>query len=148
MAYWVANSWEVHSEADLDRYTFGVAGAVGLMLSDMWSWYDGTRTDRILAIGFGRGLQSVNILRNRLEDLNRGADFFPDSWSEIEMQAYSRRNLAHAEAYTQALPVGPARNFCIIPLVLALGTLEALEQGRSKLNREEVVQLVQAAISQ
>jgi farnesyl-diphosphate farnesyltransferase len=61
MADWVASGWEVHIQADLDRYTFGVAGAVGLMLSDMWAWYDGTRSHRVHAIGFGRGLQAVNI---------------------------------------------------------------------------------------
>lgn len=77
MASWVVSNWAIQTEADLDSYTFGVAGAVGLMLSDIWAWYDGTRTDRFNAIGFGRGLQSVNILRNREADQARGVDFFP-----------------------------------------------------------------------
>ena len=47
MAHWANNNWEIHTEADLDRYTFGVAGAVGLILSDLWSWYDGTPTNRV-----------------------------------------------------------------------------------------------------
>lgn len=29
MAYWAENNWKIHTESDLDRYTFGVAGAVG-----------------------------------------------------------------------------------------------------------------------
>ena len=78
MADWAGSAWTISTQADLDRYTFGVAGAVGLILSDLWAWYDGTKTDRALAIGFGRGLQAVNILRNRSEDLGRGVDFYPD----------------------------------------------------------------------
>lgn len=76
MAYWAERNWEIYTESDLDRYTFGVAGAVGLLLSDLWTWYDGTQTNRTQAIGFGRGLQAVNILRNHTEDLRRGVDFF------------------------------------------------------------------------
>lgn len=77
MAYWAENNWQIETEADLDRYTFSVAGAVGLLLSDLWAWYDGTKTNRAHAIGFGRGLQAVNIVRNHRDDLKRGVDFFP-----------------------------------------------------------------------
>jgi farnesyl-diphosphate farnesyltransferase len=142
MAGWAEENFTVRSEADLDRYTMGVAGAVGLMLSDLWAWYDGTQTNRCYAIGFGRGLQSVNILRNRQEDLARGVDFFPDGWDAVRMMDYARRNLSLAEAYIADLPEGPARDFCQMPFILARATLEALEQGRPKLEREEVLQLL------
>lgn len=97
MAYWADRNWRVDTEADLDRYTFGVAGAVGLLLSDLWSWYDGTQTNRTQAIGFGRGLQAVNILRNHQEDGVRGVSFLPEGWQAPEMFAYAQRNLALAE---------------------------------------------------
>ena len=42
MAYWVNNDWQVRTKRDLDRYTFSVAGAVGVLLSELWAWYDGT----------------------------------------------------------------------------------------------------------
>ncbi|HZD56189.1 MAG TPA: squalene/phytoene synthase family protein, partial [Anaerolineales bacterium] len=142
MAYWAENGWQVHTNADLDRYTFGVAGAVGLLLSDLWAWYDGTQTNRCYAIGFGRGLQSVNILRNRPEDLSRGVDFFPDGWDEEDLHAYSRRKLALADAYVAELPQGPALEFCTIPLALAYATLNALARGERKLSRSEVLRLV------
>jgi farnesyl-diphosphate farnesyltransferase len=142
MAGWAEENFKVLSESDLDRYTMGVAGAVGLMLSDLWAWFDGTRTNRVYAIGFGRGLQSVNILRNRQEDLARGVDFFPAGWDSTRMMAYARQNLSLAEAYIAELPSGPALDFCRIPFILARATLEALEQGRSKLEREEVLQLL------
>ena len=70
--------WRIESQDDLDRYTHSVAGSVGLLLSDLWAWHDGTRTDRGDAVAYGRGLQTVNIIRNRDEDLGRGADFFPN----------------------------------------------------------------------
>ena len=142
MAYWAECGWQVHTEADLDQYTFSVAGAVGLMLSDLWAWYDGTQTNRTEAIGFGRGLQSVNILRNHLEDQSRGVDFFPEGWTADDMHRYARRNLALADAYLEALPVGPALDFCKIPLALAHGTLEALAQGKEKLSRGDVLAII------
>jgi farnesyl-diphosphate farnesyltransferase len=147
MASWADNNWKIHNEADLDRYTFGVAGAVGLLLSDLWSWYDGTETNRTAAIGFGRGLQAVNILRNHAEDLQRGVDFFPEGWTISQVYAYAERNLLLADAYTAALPSGPALDFCKIPLVLAHGTLNAMANGKEKLSRTDVVTLIEQATS-
>lgn len=143
MAYWADNNWNIQTESDLDRYTFSVAGAIGLLLSDLWAWYDGTQTNRTQAVGFGRGLQAVNILRNHAEDLTRGVDFFPEGWSNEQMQAYARRNLTLANAYTNSLPQGPALDFCQIPLLLAHGTLDALSHGREKLTRTEVLALLE-----
>ncbi|GGA28972.1 squalene/phytoene synthase family protein [Okeania sp. KiyG1] len=142
MAYWAENNWAIHTESDLDRYTFSVAGAVGLLLSDLWSWYDNTKTNRTEAIGFGRGLQAVNILRNHSEDLDRGVDFFPHGWTAKDMQVYAQRNLLLADSYTNSLPSGPARNFCQIPLTLAHATLDILTMGQEKLTRSEVMELI------
>ena len=86
MSEWVQNGWNIHTEEDLDRYTYSVAGMVGEMLSELWLWHDGTQSDRDKAIAFGRGLQAVNILRNKLEDAKRGVNFFPDGWGFKEMQ--------------------------------------------------------------
>lgn len=142
MAYWADHNWEIRTESDLDRYTFSVAGSVGLLLSDLWAWHDGIQTDRVQAIGFGRGLQAVNILRNGDEDLVRGVSFMPDGWKRSDLDAYARRNLQLAEAYTQALPKGPARDFCALPLGLAQATLETMSQGLPKLSRSQVMAVV------
>ena len=143
MAYWADRNWQIETESDLDRYTFGVAGAVGLLLSDLWNWYDGTQSNRTQAIGFGRGLQAVNILRNNSEDLTRGVNFFPAGWNKDNLQKYARRNLILADAYTKSLPKGPALQFCQIPLALAHGTLDALANGKEKLSRSDVVSLIE-----
>ncbi|BDA70842.1 hypothetical protein RIVM261_063650 [Rivularia sp. IAM M-261] len=144
MAYWAERNWRIDDESDLDRYTFGVAGAVGLLLSDLWAWYDGTQTNRTLAIGFGRGLQAVNIIRNYSEDSVRGVTFTPKGWDANKLQAYARKNLALASAYNASLPPdSPALDFCQIPLTLAYGTLEAIAHGKEKLSRSDVVALLQ-----
>jgi farnesyl-diphosphate farnesyltransferase len=142
MAQWAEEGWNIRTEADLDRYTFSVAGSVGLLLSDLWSWYNATQTNRIQAVGFGRGLQSVNILRNHAEDVARGVDFFPDGWRTEDMHAYARRNLDLAEAYTNALPAGPVLDFCAIPLALADATLDSLARGDGKISRSAVLEIV------
>ncbi|MBW4518480.1 MAG: phytoene/squalene synthase family protein [Scytolyngbya sp. HA4215-MV1] len=146
MAHWAECNWQIETEADLNRYTFSVAGAVGLLLSDLWAWHDGTQTNRMHAIGFGRGLQAVNILRNHKDDLARGADFFPNGWGADDMQKFARYNLALADAYTKALPPGPTLDFCRIPLTLAYGTLNAMALGEAKLSRSRVIALIEQVI--
>ncbi|HLX56974.1 MAG TPA: phytoene/squalene synthase family protein [Ktedonobacteraceae bacterium] len=143
MAQWADDGWVIRTETDLDRYTFSVAGSVGLLLSDLWAWYNGTQTNRAHAIGFGRGLQAVNILRNHTEDVARGVEFFPPGWRAEDMQAYARRNLALADAYTSALPPGPVLDFCSLPLALAYATLDSIARGDGKLSRSDVLQIVE-----
>ncbi|MEM7591209.1 MAG: phytoene/squalene synthase family protein, partial [Cyanobacteria bacterium P01_A01_bin.83] len=144
MAYWAEQNWEIATEADLDRYTFSVAGAVGLLLSDLWSWHDNTRTDRTQAIAFGRGLQAVNIVRNQGEDSQRGVSFIPNGWNDQDVQNYARRQLTQAKLYIESLPKGsPALSFCQIPYVLAKGTLDAIALGKPKLSRHDVLTLVE-----
>jgi farnesyl-diphosphate farnesyltransferase len=142
MAYWADRNWEIQTEYDFDRYTFSVAGSVGLLLSDLWAWHDGTQTDRMQAIGFGRGLQAVNIIRNHGEDLERGVSFYPDGWTEDDVFTHARRNLALADEYTNGLPKGPAKEFCSLPLALAHATLKAMQHGLPKLSRSQVLAVV------
>ena len=144
MAYWAERNWMINTKADLDRYTFSVAGAVGLLLSDLWAWYDGTNTSRTQAIAFGRGLQAVNIVRNQKEDSLRGVSFIPDDWTDRDIQAYARRQLIQANLYIESLPKNsPALDFCQIPYVLAKGTLDAIAIGKPKLTRHDVLSLVE-----
>jgi len=144
MAFWVNNDWRVRSKHNLDRYTFTVAGAVGVLLSDLWIWYDGTGSRKSDAIGYGRGLQAVNILRNRQEDLRRGVDFFPDGWDEADFFSYARTSLLRGDAYVNAFPPGPAYDFCRGPQALAHATLDALARGESKLTRTRVLEILDA----
>jgi farnesyl-diphosphate farnesyltransferase len=146
MADWATKEWRIKTEEDLDDYTFYVAGLVGVMLTDIWKWYDNTETDKNLAIAFGRGLQSVNILRNHTEDMSRGVSFFPDGWELEEMFRYARRNLALADDYVKDIKTKTILNFCEIPLALAHGTLESLTEGKEKMSRADVTKVVDQVV--
>ncbi|MEI7026215.1 phytoene/squalene synthase family protein [Paenibacillus sp. y28] len=142
MAEWVNVGWNIKTEEELDGYTYSVAGMVGEMLSEIWLWYDGTTSDMTKAVAFGRGLQAVNILRNRTEDLERGVDFYPDGWGSKEMLHYTRRNLKLADEYIAELKEGPAMEFCKIPLALAHATVKLISAGGNKLTRDTVLKIV------
>jgi farnesyl-diphosphate farnesyltransferase len=138
----VENKWEILTEADLNSYTFSVAGAVGLLICDIWAWFDGSQIDRQAAIQFGRGLQSVNILRNRQEDAARGVDFYPRGWDDTRMFAYARHHIDLAKVAIAAVPARSFRCLVDIPLALAEATLNALENGQPSLTRTQVLKIV------
>jgi farnesyl-diphosphate farnesyltransferase len=138
MAKWVERDFVVNTKEDLDEYTYYVAGLVGAMLSDIWRWYDGTETDYELALGYGRGLQAVNMLRNQEEDKERGVSFIPDGWTRDDMFDYAWGNLGKADEYMKELETKNIILFCKIPLALAKKTLSAMDKGKEKMTRVEV----------
>lgn len=144
MAKWAKQNWEIRTREDLDDYTYYVAGLVGVMLSDLWEHYGEEPTDRELAIGYGRGLQAVNILRNEEEDfVERSVSFVPDGWSRAELFNYADENLAKADEYMKSLSKKTILLFCRLPLALAHKTLKAMKEGREKMTRAEVEQTVE-----
>lgn len=144
MAKWSKANWNIRTREDLDEYTYYVAGLVGVMLSELWSHYGEEKTDRELAIGYGRGLQAVNILRNQKEDLDeRGVSFVPDGWKREDLFVYAEENLAKADEYMKSLRKKSIILFCRLPLALAQKTLHALKEGREKISRAEVEQTVE-----
>nr|WP_307325412.1 phytoene/squalene synthase family protein [Evansella vedderi] len=143
MADWVKKNWHIQSKEDLNDYTYYVAGLVGVMLSDIWEWRDGTKTDRELAIAYGRGLQTVNILRNIQEDKERGVSFIPEEWSIHDTFEYAEKNLALGNEYMKDINSKSVLLFCKIPLALANKTLKALKSGKEKMTRAEVEMIVE-----
>lgn len=144
MAKWAKANWKIQTLEDLEEYTYYVAGLVGVMLSDLWEWSAGVKTDRDLAIGFGRGLQAVNILRNEQEDLaERGVSFMPEGWTREELFIYAEENLAKAEQYVKSIDKRNILLFCRLPLALAHKSLKAMQEGRKKITRAEVEQTVE-----
>lgn len=147
MAEWVSKDWEIRTVEDLDHYTFNVAGLVGVMLSDLWKWHASLETNRELAIAFGRGLQAVNIIRNRKEDLARGVNFFPNGWERTDMFRYARKNLSLASVYIKDIKPGPILDFCKLPLVFAYSSLLVMEKGEEKLSRGAVQELTKEVLA-
>ncbi|MEK3936905.1 phytoene/squalene synthase family protein [Sporosarcina sp. FSL W7-1349] len=149
MAKWAKENWNIQTREDLDDYTYYVAGLVGVMLSDLWALYADEQTDRELAIGYGRGLQAVNILRNEEEDLDeRGVNFVPEGWTRAELFKYAEENLAKADEYMKSLHKRSIVLFCRLPLALAHKTLKAMKEGREKMTRAEVEQTVEEVKSE
>ncbi|HWL13938.1 MAG TPA: phytoene/squalene synthase family protein [Ureibacillus sp.] len=144
MGKWAKNQFQVRTKADLDEYTYYVAGLVGVMLSELWEWNAGVKTDRELAIGYGRGLQLVNILRNQEEDLReRGVSFVPEGWTRADLFAYADENLEKADLYMKDIHKRSILLFCRLPLALAHKTLKSLKEGKEKMSRAEVEQTVE-----
>ncbi|MCJ7842413.1 phytoene/squalene synthase family protein [Lederbergia sp. NSJ-179] len=148
MAKWVEQEWFVQTKEDLDDYTYYVAGLVGVMLSDIWEWYDGTKTNRELAIGYGRGLQAVNMLRNQEEDAERGVHFIPNGWKRRDMFEYASIHLNMADEYIESIDTKNILLFCKIPLALAKKTLKALNSGKEKMGRSEVESTVKEILNE
>src|SRR5699024_10641321 len=148
MAKWVERDFVVKTKKDLDEYTYYVAGLVGVMLSDIWRWYDGTETDYELALGYGRGLQAVNMLRNQEEDAERGVRFLPEGWTRADMFDYAWGNLDKADEYMKDLQTKNIILFCKIPLALAKKTLRAMNAGQEKMTRTEVEETVDEILNE
>jgi farnesyl-diphosphate farnesyltransferase len=143
MAKWAEKNWDVQTKEDLDEYTYYVAGIVGILLSKLWDWSYGYDWDKDLALGFGRGLQAVNILRNQEEDLDeRGVSFVPNDWTRDDLFVYAETNLAKADAYIETLNERSTILFCRLPLEFAHKSLDAMKHGREKMNRQEVEETV------
>jgi farnesyl-diphosphate farnesyltransferase len=146
----------LHSEAELDDYTYRVAGCVGEFwtritrahlfpaspLDDAKLLHDGVR--------FGKGLQLVNILRDLPRDLHQGRCYLPadrlqaiglqpadllEPANEPELRAlyhtYLDQAAAHLAAgweYTNALPRRfiRVRLACAWPVLIGVKTIEKL----------------------
>ena len=147
----------LRTAAELDDYTYRVAGCVG----EFWTricrahLFPGVALDESLllerGVRFGRGLQMVNILRDLPADLRAGRCYLPsDGLARVGLRpeallqssnekafrpfydsllAQARGHLEAGWAYTLMLPRGMRRLrlACAWPLLLAARTLELLE---------------------
>lgn len=151
MAKWTERNWAVHTKEDLDDYTYYVAGLVGVLLSDLWKELADIEADRELAIGYGRGLQIVNILRNQEEDAERGVSYLPDDWTRTDLFRYAEENLELAKEYFKDIKKQKNRSitlFCKIPLALAENTLKVMKFGQEKMTRYEVESVVEEILEE
>jgi len=141
---------------ELDRYTYLVAGCVG----EFWTrlcmrkvpGYAARSLEDMLPLGihFGKGLQLVNILRDRHEDALRGRIYVPTE-SLPEALATARRHLRDARDYVSSLGARRMRAACALPLFLAEETLDLIEkapdQKRVKVGRYRVWWLLVRALA-
>ncbi len=86
---------------ELERYTFGVAGAVGGWMTQLFGIQDPDTLER--AHSLGHGMQLTNILRDVGEDIARDRVYLP--WTLLESYGLSVDLLAELSATDEPLPV-------------------------------------------
>ena len=136
------------SEQELDLYAYLVAGCVGefwtaLCAKKMPGFASRTFAEMTaLGIRFGKGLQLVNILRDRQADFDKGRTY---------VLADARTHLQAAREYVRALRNYRLRVACALPLFLADETLDRIERNplasRVKVPRRRVWVLLLRALS-
>jgi farnesyl-diphosphate farnesyltransferase len=121
------------SAEELDRYTYLVAGCVGEFWTQLCEkkipGFASLKLPELTALGirFGKGLQLVNILRDRHADALLGRVYVPPIRFE-EVLADARAHLRAARRYVDALKVYRLRVSCAVPLYLADETLDLVER--------------------
>lgn len=140
------------SAAELEEYTFLVAGCVGEFWSEMLAWKipnwarlpDQEMID--LGITYGKGLQLVNILRDLPGDLAEGRQYLPGEQSQLieERNRWAETAkiwLLAGEKYTAHLNHWRTRFTADLPWRLGMETLNLLPPDRlakAKVNRSKV----------
>jgi len=164
------------SLAELDRYTYLVAGCVGEFWTDehlahrprLAGWEPTTM--RAQGVRFGKALQMTNVLRDVPSDLEHGRCYLPaaelatlglepadllDPAAALRARPLLERLLGVAlghydEAWRYALAI-PRREWrmrlaCVWPLSIGLATLEALAQHPNPLAASPPVKISRAAV--
>jgi farnesyl-diphosphate farnesyltransferase len=124
------------SEQELDRYAYLVAGCVGEFWTELCAKKIPGFASRSIAemtalgIRFGKGLQLVNILRDRQSDSDRERIYVP-AVRFNDVLADARAHLRAAREYVRALRNYRLRAACALPLSLASETLDLIERDPS-----------------
>jgi len=166
----------LETRADMDRYTYWVAGSAGEFWTDIHlahrpalaGWDAGAMRRR--AVRFGRGLQMTNILRDLPRDLRIGRCYLPreelaalgltpadllDARSLARLRPLLvnllRVTLGHYDegwAYTQAVPRREwrLRLACAWPLLIGLRTLDLVARAESLLDPGAVAKISRGAV--
>ncbi len=166
MARWQEQGPFVDTIKEMDDYMYYVAGLVGYLMTDLFSWYSShfrARRAELLPMSreIGLGLQTVNVIRGLRKDYQRGWVFVPQEMltavgidrDQFFLPAFedsaikvvnllidkAEQHLAYGIIYISAFPWRDhrVRLACIWPLCFALKTL-ALSRDNIEVLRSEV----------
>ncbi len=142
----------VESDEDTLRYTYLVAGCVGEFWTELGYETMGGKfcalhrreLMRQAGVRFGRGLQLINILRDILEDSQRGRAYLCSD--EVVWQNRAERFLYDGLDYASRLGSFRLRFTVMLPALLGLSTLKLIRrrknQARVKVPRRKVYWLM------
>ena len=166
----------LETRAELDRYTYYVAGCVGEFWTDIHMAHRPSlaRWDRAvmrtLGVRFGKGLQMTNVLRDFPKDLRVGRCYLPredleglglhpddllDPSAVVKIKPLLRDLIAltldlyqDGWAYTLAIPRPEIRMrlACAWPLLIGLKTLALIQQSPNLLDPNSVVKIRRSAV--
>jgi farnesyl-diphosphate farnesyltransferase len=166
----------LHSEAELDRYCYFVAGTVGHLLTELFRLHHPGISRRQyarlkeLSTSFGLGLQLTNIIKDVADDRRRGWSFVPRQLCQLAgigpeelidparrreasvvmnaMIAKARIHLKNALDYCTTLPRREYRMrlFCLTPLYFAIRTLVLAERDPRLLDPEHKVKITRGEV--
>ena len=166
----------LETRADLDRYTYYVAGCVGEFWTDIHLAHRPSLVGwdreamRRRGVRFGKGLQMTNVLRDLAKDLRIGRCYLPkqelgalglqpadllDPTAIVKVKPLLRSLLAltleHYQqgwAYTLAIPRHEIRMrlACVWPLFIGLKTLALLERSPNLLDPGVVIKVPRGAV--
>ena len=154
----------IENEEQLSRYCHVVAGTVGELLTGLYCLTHRVDAEKTKALwadteAFAQGLQRVNIAKDAGKDHERKVSFIPGfSASSKEALRLHHRfchqimpHLQGALRYTLSIaPSSPYRQFCALPLLLAVQTLAkiaghpevfSLDKG-PRIPREDTMKLI------
>ena len=108
MARWQKQGPFIKTEEEMDDYMHQVAGRVGYLVTDIFSWYSPEVREKheiLMPLGreFGLGLQTVNIIRGLRKDYERGWIFIPLTF--LETKGLSRESFFDSTTRHKALEV-------------------------------------------
>lgn len=156
---------------ELDEYMYYVAGTVGYLLTELFSFYSKRITPSVkrklnlLAESFGKGLQLVNIIRDMATDLKRGQSYIPEEllrkYKLNRQSIFEKQNADRAEKlfneliqnavkhldkaidYIMLLPKEERgiRMFCVLPVFWAMRTLQKIQQNTLALLGNEKIKV-------
>lgn len=125
-------------EAELGRYTDGIAGCVGAFWTELLISHRRLPPETLGAASrlgrrYGRGLQLINIVRDVATDTARGVRFLPLGDRRPRRLRIARRGLIAGLLYCARLPVWQwrVRLASVLPAALGLATLAALGEAQA-----------------
>lgn len=157
---------EIISSEDLDDYCYYVAGTVGIYLTKLVKLRDGIELDTAKGLADARLLQKVNITRDFRMDYHEGRVFWPKAFfssvgssvKEVvngtcpypkrmdilaQMIYECEKELSAAFEYMNDIPkqINGYRRFCLIPALMAVGTLEAMRNNDDVMSSDKPVKI-------
>jgi farnesyl-diphosphate farnesyltransferase len=141
------------SPAELDEYTFLVAGCVGefwtRLCAERLPGFSRHSLEELVSLGvaYGKGLQLVNILRDRSGDAALGRVYVTDE-RFAEAKAQAAAGLEAGLRWVAAVDNRRARFACLPPARIGLETLARIEpdSGPVKISRRDVRRVLVGAL--